>query len=178
MYSGLSFTNPYDSSRDIKCSHSPAGLRNTHFVKNWDAGLATQTIDFLLINRKLYLLWYVFSLPLYPSTSPFLIHSPPCHPCCLAFAVMNLNYAKVTFHCGDLSAALLELAALPDYHSHAYWQPFPPQKQKGWGKKSWEIPSTPSTNSDTDGHTGRVHSGLCLKVWKGGGGGVLLAVSS
>lgn len=135
MYSGLSFINPYDSSRDIKCPHSPAGLRNTHFVRNWDAGLATQTIDFLLINRKLYLLWYVFSLPLYPSPSPFLIHSPPCHPCCLAFAVMNLNYAKVTFHCGDLSAALLELAALPDYHSHAYWQPFPPQKQKGWGKK-------------------------------------------
>lgn len=42
---------------------------------------------------------------------------------------MNLNYAKVTFHCGDLSVALLELAVLPRYHGHAYWQPFPSQKQ-------------------------------------------------
>lgn len=65
----------------------------------------------------------------------YLIHSPPCHFSCLAFAVMNLNYAKVTFHCGDLSAALLELAVLPHYHGHAYWQPFPPQKQKGRKKE-------------------------------------------
>lgn len=31
------------------------------------------------------------------------ILSSPFHFSCLAFAVMNLNYAKVTFHCGDLS---------------------------------------------------------------------------
>lgn len=78
------------------------------------------TIDFLLLYRNVYSIMICFSLLFYLSLSPFLIHSPPCHPCCLAFAVMNLNYAKVTFHCGDLFAALLELAALPGYHSHAY----------------------------------------------------------
>lgn len=48
---------------------------------------------------------------------------------------MNLNYAKVTFHCGDLSVVLLELAVLPQYHGHAYWQPFPSQKKNKQEKK-------------------------------------------
>lgn len=48
------------------------------------------------------------------------IHSPITSAASMAFAVMNLNYAKVTFHCGDLSAALLEMAGLPHCHDHAY----------------------------------------------------------
>lgn len=58
---------------------------------------------------------YVSSLPIF-----FSLHSLASPVSCLAFAVMNLNYAKVTFHCGDLSAALLELAVPPHYHDHAY----------------------------------------------------------
>lgn len=34
--------------------------------------------------------------------------------------LMNLNYAKVTFHCADLWAALLELAAFPHHRGRAY----------------------------------------------------------
>lgn len=39
----------------------------------------------------------------------FPIHSASYQFSCLAFSVMNLNYAKVTFHSGDLSSILLEL---------------------------------------------------------------------
>lgn len=59
----------------------------------------------------------------------------PFHSSRLAFPVMNLNYAKVTFHCGDLSVALLELAVLAHYHGHAYWQPFPSQRQNKQERK-------------------------------------------
>lgn len=102
----------------------PLSRHKRNSQRHWDSGPTTQPNSWPYpptpptpppsIKWKQYLC-YVFGFSL--------IHSPRCHFSRLAFSVMNLNYAKVTFHCGDPSAALLELAVLPHYHGHAYWQP-------------------------------------------------------